>query len=285
MTTRGDIDTIVKNVLTTQLLEMEKAVERDVLAVYGPIVHGLDRLVNDAVEAIGNRKPKLLLVLHTLGGLAEVTERIVDSMRHRYQDIAVAIPDVAMSAGTILAMACDSILMDHFSRLGPIDPQVLRNGRPVPTRGYLIQYDRLRKLDQEGKLTSPDAMLLNKLDLAELHDFEQAEQLSITLLRKWLVTYKFKDWTQTNTRKEPVTPEMRQARAEQIAVQLNDNTRWHSHGRGISRETLECELNLRIDRLEQNADLAKAMRSYHDCLVDYMQMTSLHVFAHSRDHY
>jgi hypothetical protein len=78
---------------------------------------------------------------------------------------------------------------------------------------------------------------------------------------------------------------MRQKRAEEIAVRLNDNTLWHSHGRGISRETLERELNLKIDRLEDQQDLAKAVHAYHDCLVDYMHMTKQPIFVHTRDHY
>lgn len=38
------------------------------------------------------------------------------------------------------------------------------------------------------------------IDLAELHQFELARDLSITLLKQWLTTYKFKDWTRTETR-------------------------------------------------------------------------------------
>lgn len=282
---RINVSSIVQEVLSRHLLEIEKSSERDALVLYGPIVHGLDRLAFDAIEAIANRKDRLILILHTEGGLAEVVERIVDCIRHRYKDVAVLIPDRAMSAGTILAMACDSILMDHFSRLGPIDPQILRNGKFVPARSYSLMYQRLIEKDQKGELSAPDAMLINKLDLAELHAFEQAEQLSIKLLRKWLAAYKFKGWNVTASSKTAVTPEMREKRAEEIAAQLNDNTRWHSHGRGISRETLEQELKLQVDKLEEHDALAKAVHAYHDCLVDYMRINELPIFVHSRDHY
>lgn len=282
---RGDVNSIIKNVLFGHLATIEKASERDALVVYGPIVHGLDRMVNDAIESIEKRQEKLILVLNTGGGIAEVVERIVDSMRYRYQDIAVVVPDRAMSSGTILCMACDSILMDNFSRLGPIDPQVLRNGKFVPARSYLVQFQRMIAKDQAGQLSAPEVMLIQKLDLAELHEFEQAEELSKTLLRKWLAKYKFKDWTVTETTNTPVTDVLREKRAEEIAGQLNDNTRWHSHGRGIGRETLEKELKLKIDRLEEKPDLANAVHLYHDALVDYMQMSELPIFVHTRDHY
>jgi len=41
--------------------------------------------------------------------------------------------------------------------------------------------------------------LLQQLDLAELHSFEEARELSNSLLKEWLATYKFKDWTITET--------------------------------------------------------------------------------------
>jgi hypothetical protein len=47
---------------------------------------------------------------------------------------------------------------------------------------------------------------------------------------------------------------MKRQRAEKIATALSDNERWHSHGRGISMQTLRNELNLRIDDFDQISD-------------------------------
>ena len=58
------------------------------------------------------------------------------------------------------------------------------------------------------------------MDLAEMHQFEMARDLSISLLKQWLATYKFKDWTTTETNQTTVAPSMRVARAEAIAVPL-----------------------------------------------------------------
>ena len=38
--------------------------------------------------------------------------------------MTVIVPDGAMSAGTIFALSADRIMMDYFSCLGPIDPQI-----------------------------------------------------------------------------------------------------------------------------------------------------------------
>ena len=284
---RNDVDSIIRDVLVFRLEQLEKASDRDVLVCYGPIVSGVDHAVREALEVIPTRNPsgKLLVVLNTPGGVVEVVERMVETIRFHYTDVAVLIPDQAMSAGTIFAMAADSILMDHFSRLGPIDPQLARkDGTLIPALGYLLQWERIKQLDRDGKLTAPELMLAQKLDLAELHDFEQAAKLSVTLLKKWLTAYKFKDWTVTRTQKTPVTPKMKADRAEEIAKALQDVTRWHSHGRGISRETLEADLNLIVDKVEDHPQLATPASAYHDCLTDFLRKNSASNWVQTRSY-
>ena len=91
-------------------------------------------------------------------------------------------------------------------------------------------------------------VLLQKLDLAELQQFEEARELSGSLLKKWLVKYKFKDWSVTETHRTPVTPEMKEARAADIAKVLSDPQRWHSHGRGIPMNVLRDDGHQPEDR-------------------------------------
>ena len=73
-------------------------------------------------------------------------------------------------------------------------------------------------------------------DQAALYQYEQATELSISLLKQWLVNYKFKDWKVTEGRKLPVTHAMKTRRAGDIAIKLNNTEKWHSHGSGISME-------------------------------------------------
>ncbi|MBS0195448.1 MAG: ATP-dependent Clp protease proteolytic subunit [Planctomycetes bacterium] len=282
------LDAVVKENLDRHLGDIEKAMDRDSIAVFGPIVHGLETSVRDAIERLEtqNAKKQVAIVLDTPGGSAEVVERMVDTIRTFYDDVAFIIPDRAMSAGTIFAMSGDSILMDYFSRLGPIDPQVFKDDRFVPALSYLVQYERLLQKDREGKLTNAEFVLLQNFDLAELHQHEQARDLSISLLKKWLAKYKFKNWTRTATNGAVVTPQMRVDRAEQIAKVLSDNTRWHSHGRGISRETLEGDdIKLKIDDLGLNKPVQASVRKYHHCLSDYMRTMKAGIFVHSRAYF
>jgi ClpP class serine protease len=133
---------VVKESLDRHLIDIQASLERDGIAIYGPIVSGLDVSVRDALEAIEvrNSARRIAVILDTPGGTVEVVERMVDTIRSFYDDVAFLIPDRAMSAGTIFAMSGDSIHMDYFSRLGPIDPQLFKEDRFVPALSYLIQY-------------------------------------------------------------------------------------------------------------------------------------------------
>jgi hypothetical protein len=138
-------------------------------------------------------------------------------------------------------------MMDYFSCLGPIDPQVVRDGKLVPALSYLIQYDRLIEKAASGTLTNAEFAILNKFDQAELHQFEMSRDLSISLLEKWLAAYKFKDWTVTETRKQPINAADRKRRAQEIAKLLMDNRKWGSHGRGIPMAALRDALSVNMD--------------------------------------
>jgi len=128
-------------------------------------------------------------------------------------------------------------MMDFFSTLGPIDPQVEREGKLVPALSYLIQWDRFVQKSQSQTLTDAEFLIMQSMDLAELHKFEMARDLSISLLKQWLATYKFKDWQRTETRGLPVDRAMRERRAEEIASRLMKHDEWGSHGRGIAAES------------------------------------------------
>lgn len=282
------LSAVVQENLDRHLGDMEAALGRDVAGIYGPIVSGLETLLRDAIERIDGRNAgkRVAIILDTPGGSAEVVERMVETIRTFYDDVAFIIPDRAMSAGTIFAMSGDIILMDYFSRLGPIDPQVLKDDRFVPALSYLIQYERLLEKDRRGELTNAEFALLSKFDLAELHQFEEARELSISLLKNWLAKYKFKNWKMTATQTRPVTHQMREERAEQIAKALSESTRWHSHGRGISRETLQSdEIKLKIDDLGQQPTVHMSVRKYHHCLADYMRTIKAWNFVHSRAYF
>jgi len=276
-----DSNRIIEIQLTDRLRAVEDAANADVLAYIGPIFAPADDEIKDAVEEIDDRKPNLVVVLETYGGHITVAERIARIFRHHYDRLDFIVPTFAMSAGTVLVMAGDSIYMDYASVLGPIDPQVSKDGGGfVPALGYLEQYERLIKKSADGKLTTAElAFMLQNFDMAELYSYEQERELSIALLEDWLVNYKFKNWKKTATRGKTVTKAMRSRRAREIATKLNKTDLWHSHSRGIPMEVIRRDLNLLIEDFGADSALTRPVHDYYRLLKDYQLRRGHDVFV------
>lgn len=263
---------IIEAALDARLGALGSALDGDALTFSGGLIIGVDDVIRAAVEQIRSDfdRERLVMVLDTPGGYIEVVQRIVETLRYHYAYVDFIIPNSAYSAGTVLAMSGDAIYMNYYSRLGPIDPQVNANGNTVPALGYLVAWDRLLAKARRGELTNVEAQLmLGSFDQAELYKYEQARELSVTLLREWLASYKFRDWAVTETRRRKVTARMKSQRAEEIARELNNIARWHSHGRGISMEVLRRDLRVRIDDYDKNPQLGKTVKDYYNLFEDY----------------
>ena len=64
------------------------------------------------------------LIVHTPGGLVLAAEQIAHALRRHPAPVTIFVPHYAMSGGTLLALACDQIVMDPNAVLGPVDPQI-----------------------------------------------------------------------------------------------------------------------------------------------------------------
>ena len=242
-----------RELLNRDLSRLETVLQSDVLTIFGPIRPGLENIIRKSVEGIQYRRDRIAIILDTVGGVVEVVERMVTVIRHHYAEVDFLIPDRAMSAGTVFVMVGDRIFMNYFSCLGPIDPQIVKNRRLVPAMSYLNQYQRFHEKAESGQLNTVELILLNNFDPGELYQFEQARLLAQDLLTEWLSTYKFRNWDVHSSTGNPVTPEERRQRAEEIANVLGDYERWRSHGRAISRNALVSDpIRLKIEKIEDN---------------------------------
>ena len=137
-------------------------------------------------------------------------------------------------------------------------------------------------------LSTIEWAILKDMDLAMLKRYEQAKDLSISLIKDWLVKYKFKDWITHNTTPEKigktVTNEEKKQRAEEIATALSDHKLWLSHGRKISLDTLVNTLKLKIDDYTGRAEQL-LIRNYNDAIMIHCQRTNKRIFIHSRYNY
>lgn len=285
-------DTTLKETLAKQLSELEKHFSADCAFYFGEIHPYIIKLFRDFLEKLPGdekRQERLVLFLNTPGGSAEAVEKLVEIIRFHYKEFCVVVPDFALSAGTILCMAADRIFMDYSSSLGPIDPQVFNGKEWVPALGYLDKVNEMLEKAKKNELTNAEFLVLQSLDLAQLRRYEQARDLTVTLLKKWLVEFKFRDWhthrTDAAKKGKPVTTEEKQARAEEIARILGDNKMWHSHGRMIGSDTLQRLLRLEIDDYSRDPILRPLVRSYNDLLTEYIAQRNFKLFLHSRSYF
>ena len=278
----------IRDLLNEQLAALETRLGADFLCQHGPIIDGNETLFLRIVEQIANEKKHdtLYVCLTTTGGSATAVERYVNIIRGNYKEVNFIIPDYAYSAGTIYCMSGDNILMDYSSVLGPIDPQVPnKEGRYVPALGYLDKVKELLDKAQAGTISQAEFLILKDLDLAELRRYEQAKELTIDLLKKWLVKYKFKNWvnhqTDENLKGQEVTDAQKIKRAEEIADKLSDNKIWKSHSRPINMEALR-DIRLVITDYGEDRQLQKLIRDYHYLVIDFIKMQNFNGMLHTR---
>lgn len=286
MTQKPDLfESSIFDLIDDRARQLEAALDSDVVFYHGGLFPSYFRVFRDFIEEVKDESDEerdtISVVLRTGGGSAEVTERMVAVLRKHYQTVNFVVPDVAMSAGTIFCLSGDKIYMDYASSLGPVDPQVPSpdgTGDFVPAMGYL---DKVAELTRKGQLQPADVVLLKSLDLAKLALFEQARDLSIDLLKEWLVKYKFKDWSHHRTTNSgaPVTGAEKRDRAKKIAEDLADHRKWRSHGRNLDVEKLN-DLRIEIDDYSDDATLRTAIRSYNDPLTGYVDRMGLTFYLH-----
>ena len=88
------------------------------------------------------------LMLHTAGGDIDAAEKIISMVRNKVgaATLRIIVPDFAKSAGTLMAIGADRLLMSDTSELGPIDPQIIladSNGNRIQhsVQSYLDAYN------------------------------------------------------------------------------------------------------------------------------------------------
>lgn len=281
---KSPIDDTLKQLLQTKLIALEQFLDADVLVYYGnlaPVSANLFAKLIEDLKADATKREKLYIILTTLGGSAEIVERYVNILRYHYKEVNFIVPDYAYSAGTIFCMSGDSILMDYISVLGPIDPQVPnKDNKYVAALGYLDKINEFIAKAANNTLTKAELIWLKDLDLGEIRSFEQARDLTTDLLKKWLVKYKFKNWTH-HSNNTCVTEEEKQQRAIEIAQELSDNNKWKSHGKGISIAELS-DLKLKIEDYSKEDDLRALIRDYYNTMDEYVRMKSISLFIQNR---
>ncbi len=224
--------------------------------------------------------------IETPGGSGEAVEEIVRFIRNKFSKIAFVVSGEAKSAGTILVLSGDDILMTNSGSLGPIDAQV-KIGRSVISAYDYIEWvnEKREEAEKAGKLNPFNATMVAQISPGELSGVHHALKFAEELVVEWLPKYKFKNWNVTETRKIPVTDEMKRRRAEEIASELMNHARWRSHGRSIKISDLESEsIGLKIIKVDDDPQLRDTVyRIQTICRLLFAGTTTYKIFATEKE--
>jgi ATP-dependent protease ClpP protease subunit len=250
------------------LKRLQKRTGRNVIAYYSgwlsnPQAFGID--VNDEDKAAfmmaihGLDKSKGLdLILHTPGGGIAAAESLVDYLRRMFgTDIRAIVPHLAMSAGTMIACACKSILMGKHSNLGPIDPQL--GGLPAAAVKKEIERAILEIKNDPDRLHFWQ-FVLGKYSPTFVDQCEQAVQMAQEFVRDRQLDNMLAGQSDAADR------------AKRIVDGLSDVDDHKSHARHIHIEKCEA-LGLTIEKLEDDQELQEATLTVHHCYMHSLAVT------------
>jgi len=249
--------------------------KQDISISYPDILPFTDQLSNMSGQ-------RLFFILETPGGLGEIAEQIVNLIRDKYKHVSIIVPGTAKSAGTIIAMSGDEILMEpSASALGPIDAQLNWNGKWFSAEALISGFEKIKhEVEQSGQLNKAYIPMLQGVSPGDLEHARNALQFSKELVQNWLVKYKFKDWVKHRTEgKETFGKEVTGAekitRAREIAEELCNHSRWRTHGRSISIRDLRA-MGLEILDYSGNGELTDAIRRYYTLLQMMFDSTGIY---------
>lgn len=222
--------------------------------------------------------------LETPGGSAEAAEEIVKCLHGKFDHVSFMVSGEAKSAGTIMVLSADEILMTKTGSLGPIDAQVKIGRSIVSAYDYLEWTEQKRtEADKAAKLNPFDALIIAQISPGELSGVFHALKYAEDLVTDWLVRYKFNTWTTTETRQLPVTREMKIKRAKEIAAELLNHGKWRSHGRSIKAIDLD-DIGLKVSKVESNPALSDIVyRIQIVCRLLFSSTTAYKIFATEKE--
>ncbi len=200
------------------------------------------------------------LILHTPGGDIASTQSIVHYLHSMFgNDIRAIVPQIAMSAGTMIACSCKEILMGKHSNLGPIDPQL--NG--MPAYGVIAEFKRaLREIKKDPVNVAVWQPILSQFRPTFLGKCENAIDWSNKFVAKQLRSVMFEAKLPQDRKKGLI-------KANKIVKQLTDYTGNKTHNRHIHFDELR-QMGLKVELLEDTPDLQDLVLTVHHCYMHTM---------------
>ncbi len=205
-----------------------------------------------------DRSKGLDLILHTPGGETAATESLVDYLRKMFDtNIRAIVPQLALSAGTMIACACDSIIMGKQSSLGPIDPQL----SGLPANGIIEEFEQAFKECKADPIKIPLWQpIIAKYTPTLIGEAQKAISWSEEMVKEWLITGMLRE------------TEDKEAKADNIIKELGDHALTKSHARHLSASKCK-EIGLKIKMLEDDQKLQDAVLTVHHACIHTLSAT------------
>lgn len=198
------------------------------------------------------------LILHTPGGDPAAAEAIVNYLRIKFnKDIRIIVPQLAMSAGTMIACSGKEIIMGKQSSLGPIDPQF----SGIPAYNIMTEYMEAKDdLAAHPENANYWAIKLQQYPAAFMKSAIDAINLSSELIENWLGTCMFDKSTDST-------------KIDNIVKSLNEHDSSKVHNRHFSADVCK-NFGLKIQMMEDDNRLQDAILSIHHAYMLTLNSTS-----------
>lgn len=205
------------------------------------------------------RSKGLDLILHTPGGGIAATESLVHYLRQMFgRDIRAIVPQIAMSAGTMLSLSCKSVLMGKQSCLGPIDPQIGGIPADVVVTEFKRAFDEIKADPMKAHVWAP---ILGRYAPSFLSQCEYAVDWSAEFVNKTLQENMLADLAD------------KQKVADDIVEALSSAAVNKAHNKHIHSEQLRT-IGVNVEMLESNQALQDAVLTVHHCYMHTLASTA-----------
>lgn len=210
-----------------------------------------------------DKKKGLDLFLHTPGGSVATTKKIIDYLRSLFKaDIEVFVPQMAMSAGTMVACASKLIHMGKHSSLGPTDPHFYGIGAYSVKKAFDMTLKAMKKDPHLGQLWTN---LLQKYHPSFVVDCDRVINWSRDIMREWIKNG------------EMFSEEDKDKKAKEIVDNFNNESIYEKVPHDVQFSPDECiEKGLKVNKLEDegNDGLQENVLSIHHAYMLSFSLTN-----------
>lgn len=188
------------------------------------------------------------LILHTPGGDISATESLVVYLQSIFgKDIRVIIPQMAMSAGTMISCCAKEIIMGKHSNLGPIDPQY----GMYRAHGIIEEFENIKHENVVNPVgTQVWGPILSKYTPTLVGECQKVIDWSNGLVKQWLIDNMFDGIPNA------------EEKANSVVENIGSHALTKSHSRHLHIDYLR-NLGLNITALEDDAELQDKVLSIH----------------------